>query len=54
MNSETRPAPTDAAWRDAVRRLRDDLDAADFTVGTLDVLWGADASAALHRGERVP
>ena len=39
---------------DLLARLRDDLAAADFTVAALESLWGADAAAALHRGERVP
>ncbi|WP_344297913.1 DUF7059 domain-containing protein [Agromyces neolithicus] len=34
--------------------LRADLRRAGFTVGALEALWGADAAAALHRGERVP
>ncbi|WP_082571653.1 DUF7059 domain-containing protein [Agromyces sp. Root1464] len=34
--------------------LRADLVAADFTVPALEALWGEDAAAALHRGERVP
>ena len=31
-----------------------DLAAAPFTVDALDELWGPDAAAALHRGQRVP
>ncbi|CAN5251419.1 methyltransferase [soil metagenome] len=31
-----------------------DLGAANFTVDALTDLWGADAAAALHRGQRVP
>jgi SAM-dependent methyltransferase len=31
-----------------------DLTAAGFTVEGVDALWGADAAAALHRGNRVP
>ncbi|MFF2372596.1 methyltransferase [Agromyces sp. NPDC058110] len=34
--------------------LRDDLAAAHFTVAALESLWGAEAAAALHRGQRVP
>lgn len=34
--------------------LRTDLEAAEFTVDSLTTLWGADAAAALHRGQRVP
>ncbi len=34
--------------------LRQDLDAARFSVDSLTELWGADAAAALHRGQRVP
>jgi len=37
-----------------IARLRADLLAADFTVDALDELWGADAAAALYRGQRVP
>ncbi|HEU0183299.1 MAG TPA: SAM-dependent methyltransferase, partial [Agromyces mariniharenae] len=47
-------APLDDRTTDLVRRLGDDLRAAGFTVEALDRLWGADAAAALHRGERVP
>ena len=43
-----------ARTSDLLARLRDDLAAADFTVPALESLWGADAAAALHRGERVP
>lgn len=35
-------------------RLQTDLQSADFTVEALESLWGADATSALHRGERVP
>jgi methylase of polypeptide subunit release factors len=34
--------------------LRADLEAARFSVDALDELWGTDAAAALHRGQRVP
>jgi SAM-dependent methyltransferase len=37
-----------------VARLRDDLAAARFTVDRLSGLWGADAAAALSRGQRLP
>ena len=37
-----------------IARLRDDLVAANFTVDSLAELWGEDAAAALHRGQRVP
>lgn len=37
-----------------IDRLRADLRAADFTVDALTNLWGPDAAAALHRGQRVP
>ena len=47
-------APIDERTIDLVRRLRDDLRSAGFTVEALDDLWGADAASALHRGERVP
>lgn len=52
------PTPTDveadAATPALIARLRADLAAARFTVASLEALWGADAAAALHRGERVP
>ncbi|GAA1792795.1 DUF7059 domain-containing protein [Agromyces lapidis] len=35
-------------------RLADDLRRADYTVDALEGLWGEEAAAALHRGERVP
>jgi len=50
----TGTTPLDARTTDLVRRLADDLRSAGFTVGALDELWGVDAAAALHRGERVP
>jgi len=37
-----------------VDRLATDLRAAAFTVDALTALWGEDAAAALHRGDRVP
>ena len=37
-----------------IARLAADLTAADFTVDGLNELWGEDAAAALHRGQRVP
>jgi hypothetical protein len=37
-----------------IARLRADLGAAGFTVDALTELWGEDAAAALHRGQRVP
>lgn len=43
------PAPNP----ELLARLADDLRRADYTVEALDALWGDDASAALHRGERV-
>lgn len=39
---------------DLIARLAADLTAADFTVDALTELWGEDAAAALHRGQRVP
>lgn len=39
---------------DAVSVLRDDLAAAGYTVDGLAALWGAEAGAALERGDRVP
>lgn len=36
-----------------VRALRQDLATAGFTVEGIDALWGADAAAALHRGNRL-
>ena len=47
-------ASLDARSADLVRRLGDDLRSAGFTVSALETLWGPDAAAALHRGERVP
>ena len=38
----------------AIADLATDLSAAGFTVDALDELWGPDAAAALHRGQRVP
>jgi methylase of polypeptide subunit release factors len=37
-----------------IERLRSDLQAARFTVGALGALWGAEAAAALERGNRLP
>ena len=37
-----------------IARLRDDLFDAAFTADTLESLWGADAAAALRRGQREP
>ena len=34
--------------------LRDDLSSAGFSVDSLSALWGVDAAAALHRGNRLP
>jgi hypothetical protein len=39
---------------DLVERLRRDLTAARYTVDELEALWGAEAEAALERGDRVP
>lgn len=50
-----RPAPQNGAVPPELHRLlADDLAAAAFTTGGLEGRWGADASAALHRGDRVP
>lgn len=38
----------------SIGELREDLTAADFTVDRIVSLWGADAEAALHRGQRLP
>ena len=46
--------PAGSATGGLLARLRADLTAARFTVASLDAGWGADASSALHRGERVP
>lgn len=49
--------PTTATERrtgELLALLRADLEAAAFTVEAIEALWGADAAAALHRGERVP
>ncbi|MGV8970119.1 MAG: DUF7059 domain-containing protein [Microbacteriaceae bacterium] len=37
-----------------IDRFRHDLESADFTVTSLEALWGPDAAAALHRSHRVP
>jgi len=37
-----------------IERLRDDLSSAGYSVDALDALWGVDAAAALHRGNRLP
>ncbi len=47
-------APLGPRTVELLGRLRSDLASAAFTVSALDSLWGADAAAALHRGERVP
>jgi methylase of polypeptide subunit release factors len=39
---------------DAMAALAADLGAAGFTVDAVEQLWGAEAAAALHRGNRVP
>jgi SAM-dependent methyltransferase len=39
---------------DLLQRLRLDLTAAEYTVDALRQLWGTEADAALHRGDRVP
>jgi len=43
-------------WRvpHATDFLRDDLSSAGFSVDSLSSLWGVDAAAALHRGNRLP
>jgi Methylase of polypeptide chain release factors len=48
------PVLSESASRDEVSRLRSDLEAARYTVDTLEVLWGEGAAAALSRGHRVP
>ncbi|WP_448810727.1 DUF7059 domain-containing protein [Agromyces bauzanensis] len=48
------PSAEDRHLTDLVARLRDDLARAGFTVDALEALWGADAAAALHRGQRMP
>jgi methylase of polypeptide subunit release factors len=50
----TATTPLDERTIDLVQRLGDDLRSAGFTVTALEALWGADAAAALHRGERIP
>ena len=54
MNAEPNAAPSSDRTADLLARLRGDLQRARFTVGALEALWGADAAAALHRGQRVP
>ena len=43
-----------AVTSDLIAALRDDLFSADYTAETVDSLWGADAAAALRRGQREP
>ena len=38
----------------SISLLRDDLNSAGFGVDALGALWGVDAAAALHRGQRIP
>ena len=40
--------------RVTIALLAADLASARFTVDSLGELWGEDAAAALHRGQRVP
>lgn len=54
MSTERGIRPSAERTTDLLRRLRSDLARAQFTVASLEGLWGADAAAALHRGERVP
>ncbi|MFC9559806.1 methyltransferase [Agromyces sp. NPDC056965] len=58
MSTEPNPSPLtavdEARADELLGLLRADLVAADFTVAALEELWGEDAAAALHRGERVP
>jgi methylase of polypeptide subunit release factors len=58
MSTEPEPSPLtavdEARAHGLLDLLRTDLVTADFTVPALEALWGEDAAAALHRGERVP
>ena len=54
MNAEPNAEPSADRTADLLARLRADLQRARFTVAALEALWGTDAAAALHRGERVP
>ena len=54
MNAEPHAAPSSDRTADLLARLRGDLRRARFTVAALEALWGADAAASLHRGQRVP
>ncbi len=54
MNAEPNAAPSSDRTADLLARLRADLRRARFTVGALEALWGTEAAAALHRGQRVP
>ncbi|MBT2516562.1 methyltransferase [Streptomyces sp. ISL-90] len=54
MGTERGIRPSAERTTDLLRRLRSDLAGARFTVAALEELWGTDAAAALHRGERVP
>ncbi|WP_375342535.1 methyltransferase [Curtobacterium sp. MCBD17_034] len=53
---ELAPAPARRIVPDAelARALAEDLRTAGYTVDAVDALWGTDAAAALHRGDRVP
>ena len=43
-----------AVTSDLIAALRDDLFAADYTAPAVESVWGADAAAALRRGQREP
>ena len=43
-----------AVTSDLIAALRDDLFSADYSQDTVESLWGADAAAALRRGQREP
>lgn len=53
MTAGTHALPTVVADPAVTTALAADLDAAGFSVEGVDALWGVDAAAALHRGNRV-
>lgn len=53
MTAGTHTLPTVVADPAVTTALAADLDAAGFSVEGVDALWGVDAAAALHRGNRV-
>ena len=54
VHVDSAPSPDEPEASALLARLRSDVEAAGFTRDALEALWGPDAAAALHRGERVP